>query len=197
MAFSWSYTTIPISLIATFETWELTISRPHERISQKEELRAWDSSQPTLCPIKPKELLIRNVNRRSSEAEIDCSILISERAGNRVLIRPFIYCRGEEREKAGKECGWEVAECGAGVGDDGLVDGRCCDRFGDAGPRCCNTKGCHVDPVSGNIRLSKGNDKDGHPPGIIVRRLIIRDNGSLFKSSSILHCIDATEDDGS
>jgi hypothetical protein len=137
------------------------------------------------------------MNRRSSETEIDCSILISERAGNCVLIRPFIYCRGEIGEKTSKECGWEVAECGARVGDDGLIDERRCNRFRDVGPRCCNTEGCHVDPVSDNIRPSKENDRVGHSPRIIVRRLVVRDNGSLLKSSNILHCIDATEDDGS
>lgn len=72
--------------------------------------------------------MIRDVDCGPSESEIDRSLLVSERAGYCVLTISLVYCRGKESEETGEEGSWEVTPGRAGVREDGLVDGGCCDR---------------------------------------------------------------------
>jgi hypothetical protein len=107
---------------------ENTISRPHERIPQEGKLGARHRSQPTLCAVKPKEFVVRDVDCRPSKPEVDRPYLVPERAGHCVLTSTLVYSGRKEGEETGEEGRWEVAPCGSGIGKDGLVDGWGSDR---------------------------------------------------------------------
>jgi hypothetical protein len=63
------------------------------------------------------------MNRCSSKPEVDSTILGSEGAWDGVLAPALIYGIGEEGEEACEERWWEVAESGAGVGENWLGEG--------------------------------------------------------------------------
>jgi hypothetical protein len=100
--------------------------------------------------------MIRDMNCCSSEPEIDRTVLGSKGAWDGVLVTALVYGTGEEREETGEERWWEIAEGGAGVGENWLGEGGSrCHGDGDAGAWGGDTEGRHVDPVSGDVRLAQ------------------------------------------
>jgi hypothetical protein len=119
-------------------------------------------SQPTLRAVKPKEFIIRDVNCRSSEHEIDRPRLAPERAGHCVLTSALVYSGRKEGEETCEEGRWEVAPCGSRIGKHGLVDGWGRYRVGDVGAGDSDTEGCHVYPVSDIVRIAERGCSNTH-----------------------------------
>jgi hypothetical protein len=71
--------------------------------------------------------MIRDVNGCPSEPEIYRPTLGSQGAGDGVLVPALVYGGWEAGKETSEEGGWEVAECGARVREDGLGEGRGCD----------------------------------------------------------------------
>lgn len=155
-------------------------SSPQKTVPQNWFIIVWQYPQVTSRPHLPYKFMPWHFNRRRSERKIHCTSLIGNRTVNHIFTAS-VWVRGciEVSYDRVEEGGGDLGEGAAGIEEDRLA-------FGIAGVKGVGFGGLggfgyahrfHVNPVAHRL----------------VWSLCSWDDWALFESTSVFHCVNATE----